>query len=171
MSSKTPEETIDGTTIGEAMRLIRKARRMRVSEVARAMGMSPRSYEYLESGQGRMSNERIVRFAEATNSDPDALASVVQLGSPAFALRCADNKLMKIMMIHIRELNEELGNDIGYLEPGLIIGTMARVKKDLLERVRNRDTYAENWFQEREPQLRKAASAPGTLRKGRLAEG
>ncbi|WP_176599131.1 helix-turn-helix domain-containing protein [Sphingobium sp. 15-1] len=171
MSSKTPEETNDGALIGEAMRLVRKMRRMSVAEVAKAMGMSARSYDYLESGQGRISNDRITRFAEATNSDPHALAAVVQLGSPEFAVRCADNKLMTIVMIHMGELNDELGNDIGYLELGVILGAMKKVNKDLTGWVRTRDTYAENWLQERQPQSRKSASVPVNVRKPRLAKG
>lgn len=157
--------------LAEAMRNIRKSRRMRPSEVAKAMGLPVRTYEHLEAGEGRMSYERIVKFAKVTNSDPDALLAVIQIDSPEFAQRCADNKLMRIMMFHIRELNEELGDDIAYLESGVVLGAMSRLSKELVEHVRKRDTYAENWFQEKEAQSRRTATSPARLPKGRLAEG
>lgn len=144
---------------------------MRPSEIAKAMGMAVRSYEHLEAGEGRISYERICQFAHATNSDPDALMSVIQIDSPEFGLRCADNKLMRIMMACLRDLNDDLGDDMMFLESGTIIGAMSRVCKDLAESVRKRDTYAENWLREREAQPRRSASMTSDLRRGRLAEG
>ena len=171
MRSKSSEETIEAEAIAQAMRAIRTDRRMRTSEVARKMDLPVRSYEHLEAGEGRISYERICRFAEATGCDPDALWSVPQIGSPEFAVRCADNKLMSIMISCFRLLNEELGDDIVFLESGTAIGAMSKVCKELVENVRQRDTYAENWLKEQKTQSRKSTSIATGLRKGRLAEG
>lgn len=170
MREKTIEETHDVELIAKAMRMIRTDRRLKTSDVAKVMGLPVRSYEHLESGKGRISYERVNLFAEATSSDPDALWSVLQLRSPEFALRCADNKLMSIMVSCLRELNEELGDDLLFLEPGTAIGAMSKVCKEMVAKVRERDTYAEKWLELQKGKSRKSAPLSAGLRKGRLAE-
>jgi hypothetical protein len=133
---------------------------MRSSELAKALDMPLRSYEHFEAGRGRITYDRLVRFAEATNSDPLALLACVPLQSPEFALRCADNKLMTIAMIAISELNEELSDDVVYLEPGTLIGAFTRVCKELKEHVRKRDTFAEAWLEEKVGKVKGAAAPP-----------
>ncbi len=128
------------------MRAIRKKRRMASGEVARAMGMPVRSYEHLEAGTGRITYERIVAFAEATNSDAIALLTTPVLGSGDLALRCIDNKLMTIMMIAMMELDADLGDDITLLEAGTLVGGFTRLTKDFATHVRARDTFAEEWL-------------------------
>jgi hypothetical protein len=119
---------------------------MGTAEVARAMEMPVRSYEHLESGAGRITYERIVAFAEATDSDPIAILTAAANGSAGFAVNCADNKLMTIMMIAMTELNNELGADIGYLEARTLVGGFTRLTKDLIRHVRERETFAEEWL-------------------------
>ncbi|UZK67857.1 XRE family transcriptional regulator [Sphingomonas sp. M1-B02] len=135
------------------MRLIRRARRLRVNDIAREMKMPLRSYEYLESGKGRVSFERVMAFARATDTDGWALLASGPLNSPEFALRCADNKLMTILMITMKELDEDLGDDIVFLEPGALIGAFTRVRNDLTQHVRKRDQFAETWLNEKAPML------------------
>lgn len=130
------------------MRAIRLQRRMRASEVARAMNMQLRTYEHFEAGRGRITYERIVRFSKATDSDPIALLSAFPMGSPEFAMRCADNKFMAIMMMAMSELDEELGDDMVHLEPRTIIGGFTRVCKEFVDHVRKRDAFAEAWLNE-----------------------
>ena len=77
-------------TLSTALRLIRTHRRLRAADVAKSMNMALRSYEHFESGGGRINIERVHRFAEVTDSDPHAILAALALGSPAFALRCAD---------------------------------------------------------------------------------
>ena len=115
MAGKTREEGQDAQNLSQAMRAIRKERRLRPSEMARLLDMPLRSYEHFEAGRGKISFDRIVRFAEATNSDPIALLAVLPLGKPEFALHCADNKLMTIMMLAMGELEDDLGGDIVFL--------------------------------------------------------
>jgi len=159
---KSPEDLGHAAIISAALKAIRKDRRMRPSEVARALGMPLRSYEHFEAGRGRLTYERIARFAEVTNSDPLAILAAVPLQSPEFALNCADNKLMTILMIAMAELNEELGEDIVYLEPRTLIGAFTKVRTDLVEHVRKRDLFAETWLQENASKV-KGASPVGTL--------
>ncbi|WP_373562954.1 helix-turn-helix domain-containing protein [Sphingomonas melonis] len=129
-------------------RAIRKRRRMRAAEVARAMGMAPRSYEHLEAGTGRITYERIVDFAEATDSDPIAILATLSFGSAEFALRCIDNKLMTIMMIALMELDADLGDDLTYLDAQTLVGGFTRLTRDLAQHVRKRETFAEEWLKQ-----------------------
>ncbi len=145
--------------LGAAMRAVRKHRRLRASEVARTMGMPTRSYEHLENGEGRISYARLTAFAQATNSDPHALLAAIPFGSADFALRCADNKLMTIILIAMLELNEELADDIVYLEAGTLVGALTRLRQDLVEHVRRRDTYSETWLSEGTRKLSQAHPA------------
>jgi transcriptional regulator with XRE-family HTH domain len=149
MAGKTPEEHEDAQLLSAAMRAIRKERRLRPSEMARLMEMPIRSYEHFEAGRGKLSFERIVKFAEVTNSDAIALLAVLPLGKPEFALHCADNKLMTIMMHAMGELEEQLGPDIAYLNSATMIGASSRIVKELIEHVRSRDTFADHWLEER----------------------
>lgn len=167
MTETSKEGAVDTALLATALRAIRKSRRMRTSEIAQAMDMPVRSYEHFEAGQGRITYDRLVRFAEATNSDPVALLAVAPMKSPEFAERCADNKLMQIIMIALSELNEDLGEDIVYLESGVIIGGMTRLCRDLAEHVRKRDTFAETWLEQKAPRLnRQTAPRSGRLKPG-----
>lgn len=148
MAGKTREEHQDAQTLAAAMRAIRKERRLRPSEMARLMGMPIRSYEHFEAGRGRLSFDRIVRFAEVTNSDPIALMAVLPLRKPEFAVHCADNKLMTILLLAVGELEDTLGPDIAYLSSGTLVGAFTRLMNDLVENVRRRDTFAEHWLQD-----------------------
>lgn len=164
-----PIDTEVANPIADTFRAIRKMRRMRVVEVARAMNMPPRSYENLEAGTGRITYERIVAFAEATNSDPIAILTSVALGSPELALRAADNKLMTIMMIAMKELNEDLGEDITYLTAQTLVGGFTRLSRDLAQHVRKRETFAEDWLKAGATQLNpgRAVESDGQLKPSR----
>lgn len=143
------------------MRLIRKARRLRAADVAREMQMPLRSYEYLESGKGNVSFERIMRFARATDSDGWAILASAPLGSPDFALRSADNKLMTILMITMKELDDDLGDDIVFLQPGTLIGAFTRIRNELAQHVRKRDQFAETWLSEKSSMLGRRPASEG----------
>lgn len=167
---RTSDEIRDNALIGAAMKAIRKTRRLRTSEVARALGMPLRSYEHFEAGRGKITYDRIAKFAEATNSDPLAIIAAVPLQSAEFAINCADNKLMTILMIAMCELHEELGEDIVYLEPRTIIGAFTRVTNELVEHVRKRDVFAETWLEEKASKVAGANPLPSLAWQRRAIE-
>lgn len=151
MEFGTDEKNDDRTHVellSEALRAIRKSRRMKPSEVAAAMGLPVRTYDHFERGTGRISYSRIVSFAHATDSDPIAILSVILMRSPTFALNCADNKLMTIVVAALRRLDEELGADIGYLSTSILVSAVDKLIRDLIEQVRRRDRFAERWMEE-----------------------
>lgn len=126
---------------------------MRAADVARGMNMALRSYEHFESGAGRINLERIHRFAEVTDSDPHAIISALSLGSPAFALRCADNKLATILTVVLQEFDEEAGDALADLDARTLINAFTRAMRDLAALAVTRDTHAEAWLDERRGRL------------------
>lgn len=139
--------------LAQAVRAIRKHRRMKPSEVANAMGLPLRTYEHFERGTGRMTYARICRFATATDCDPIAIVSTLPLRSTDFALNSADNKLMTIAMAAVGELQEELGADIGILGSAALVTAFDRLSKELINEVRRRDRTVERWIEEKVAKL------------------
>lgn len=138
-----------GDLLSKAMRAIRRLRRLRSADLAARLEMPLRSYEHFESGKGRLDYDRLLAFAQATDSDPFALIAALAFEAPEFAVNVADNKLVLIVMLTLRELHEELGEDIAYLEARTLIGAFTRVSRELVDHVRKRDTFAEAWLSER----------------------
>ena len=136
-------------TLSAALRLIRSHRRMKTADIARSMHMALRSYEHFEAGGGRINLERIHRFAEVTDSDPYAILAALALGSPEFALRAADNKLMTILMVALQEFDAEIGDAVVELDARTIINTFTRALKDLAIQSVRRDSAANAWLQQR----------------------
>lgn len=136
-------------TLSAALRLIRAHRRQKTGDVAKTMNMAMRSYEHFEAGGGRINFERIHQFAEATDSDPHAIIAALALGSPRFAVRCADNKLMTIFTVAIQEFDEEVGDAIADLDALIVINTITKALKDLAVQSTRKDNAAEAWLQGR----------------------
>lgn len=136
-------------TLSTALRLIRAHRRLRASEVARDMNMALRSYEHFEAGGGRINVERIHRFAAATDSDPYAIMASLALGSPEFAVRCADNKLMTIFAVAVQEFDEAVGGAVADLDGRTIINTFTKALAELGQHAVRKDSEAEAWLKSR----------------------
>ena len=79
-----------GALLGAALRGIRKARGLRTSQVADAIGLPLRTYQRLEEGSGPFELDRIKLFADFTDSDPFAIVASIWLQSPEFAVRAID---------------------------------------------------------------------------------
>lgn len=139
--------------LSSSLRLIRNYRRMRTIDVAAGMNMALRSYEHFESGAGRINIERIHRFADVTDSDPHAILAALALGSPAFALRCVDNKLATILAVVLQEFDEEAGDAIGELDARTIINAFTKTLKDLAVQSVRKDAEAQAWLEERKGRL------------------
>ena len=151
MDSRQPSSP--NAVLSSSLRLIRSHRRMRTADVAQGMNMALRSYEHFESGSGRINIERIHRFAEVTDSDPHAIIAALALGSPAFALRCIDNKLATILVVVLQEFDEEAGDAIADLDARTIINTFTKTLKDLAVQSVHRDAEAEAWLEARRRRL------------------
>ena len=148
--------------LSSSLRLIRTHRRMRTIDVAQGMNMALRSYEHFESGAGRINIERIHRFAEVTDSDPHGILAALAIGSPAFALRCADNKLATIMAVVLQEFNEEAGDAIIDLDARTLINTFTKTLKDLAVQSVHRDAEADAWLEARRAKLMRPVREDGS---------
>ena len=130
-----------------ALRLIRKQRKLRAVDIADRMNMPLRSYEHFESGAGRVNLERLHRFAKATDSDPHALIASLALGSPEFALRCADNKLMTILMVALQDLDRDHGDALSALDARTLISAFTRAFSELGDLAERREQDARAWLE------------------------
>ena len=139
--------------LSASLRQIRAHRGLRTVEVAQAMNMALRSYEHFEAGAGRINLERIHRFAEVTDSDPHGILAALALGSPAFALRCADNKLATILAVALQEFDEEMGDAIADLDALTLINAFTRALKDLAAQSVRKEAEAQAWLGTRRDRL------------------
>lgn len=156
MESENPRSQSE--ILGAALRLIRLHRRMRPADVATRMGIAKRTYEHFEAGKGGINLERIHRFADATDSDPYAIIDCMALGSPEFAVRCADNKAMIAWRVVTQEFNAEVGDAIMELETASLINAFTKTLKDLGMQAVRRDDAAKAWLEERLGKLVKPSS-------------
>jgi transcriptional regulator with XRE-family HTH domain len=117
--------------LSQALRGVRRARRMRAQDVADAMGLPLRSYEYFEGGHGQINLERIYAFAKATGSDGDAIVAAVLVGEPQLAVWAADNKLVLALKIALGEFAEDLGADIARIDTRTLLTAFTQMFKDL----------------------------------------
>jgi transcriptional regulator with XRE-family HTH domain len=138
-----------GRVLAEALRALRRHRGLRPPQIAEAMGMPLRSYEHFESGRGRLNLGRVRDFAEATDTDPFAILASLALDSPDFAVRCADNKLMLILMMSLLDFDRDAARDIQRLEPRTLIAAFTRTFEELRESARGQDPLVEDWFARR----------------------
>lgn len=140
---------------------LREGRGLRRSDVAEAMGLHPRTYDRFEDGQGSFEPDRIFRFAEVTQSDPFCIIIALLIGQPDFAWRCADNKVGMITIAMLQHLNEELGDDLTFIDSTQMIAIANRTVVDLKDYLLKRDMIAEQWFDQRAKKLNLKISLNG----------
>jgi transcriptional regulator with XRE-family HTH domain len=124
--------------IGQAMRLIRRARRMRTRDVGLGMGIGQRTYEYVEAGKISANLERLSAFAKVTECDLNAIVISELITSPEFARRSADNKLATALIITMQEFDQELGDDISLLDAASCLSVFGAAFRELTHEARRR---------------------------------
>jgi hypothetical protein len=140
-----------GQRLARVLKALRRHRRLRPGQVARAMAMPLRSYEHFESGCGRLNLGRVQAFAEATDTDSFAILASLALDSPELAVRCADNKLMLIFMMALQDFDAATQDDIARLEPRTLITAFTRMFDELGAEAARRDSFLEDWFTRKGP--------------------
>lgn len=128
--------------LSKAVRLLRRARGATVRDMADAMELQTRTYEHFESGQAQPNFERMHRFAHATDADPNGLITSLLIGSPEFAVRVADNKLMTALLIELQTFDQAAGDDLRRLDTLTIVSEFSTTFERLLEEVRRRSELA-----------------------------
>lgn len=132
--------------IGRAARSVRRSRGMTAQQVADAMRLPLRTYEYFEAGQGRVNDDYVHRFAAATNCDPYALLLSPGLGSTEFARRTADTKMILIYLIALGEFETRMEDRMLTLDPRALIEAFTEAFRKVEAESRARDEETESWL-------------------------
>jgi len=144
------DDEYPGERLSLVLRALRRRRGLRPADVAEALQMPQRSYEHFEGASGRLKVRRVHEFAEFTDSDGFAILASLALGSPEFALRCADNKLMTILMMALQDFDAKVGDDIARLDARTLIGAFTRVFDELAEAADRGDSFVAAWRGQRQ---------------------
>jgi transcriptional regulator with XRE-family HTH domain len=139
--------------LSTTLKLIRGLRRMSAREVADAMGLKLRTYYSFEAGQGPLDIAKIYRFALATDSDPAGIMDTLQLGDPAYALRCMDNKAASIQLASFRRFNDRVGDRMTHIGPSIWIEAFKRPFDSAEDYLEKRDQSTERWLEENLPKI------------------
>lgn len=137
--------------LSQALRAIRRQRGLSAGEVAEAMKLPRRSYEYFEAGGGRMNVARVMAFADATQCDAYAILTAVFLGTPDFARRSADNKLATILLMALQDFHAAVGEDLTRLSPQALISAFETMFAKLAMEAQGGNADAAAWFAARQP--------------------
>jgi len=130
-------------TISRVIREVRRARGMTLDQASAAMDMPRRSYQYFESGRARFDFAVVARFAAALNADPFAIVFAVQIASPAFAVRVADNRFMALLMSAVAVFDEEAGDAAAALDARYLQACFRAMASDLASEARARGAIRE----------------------------
>ena len=136
--TKTSQRPVWNTLLSQAVRILRRARLLRVHDVAQAMGLKPRTYEYFEAGGGQITLERLHSFARAVRADPNGLVAAIMIGSPEFALRSADNKLVAAFLITLQEFDAAGGDDLKRIDTTPYLNAFSETFERLLDEARRK---------------------------------
>jgi transcriptional regulator with XRE-family HTH domain len=146
MAAPIESDLSRGVRLSRALKAVRRERGLRPAEAARAMGLPLRTYEHFEAGKGRFNVERVHQFAQALDVDPYAILAAVDIGSPAFAARCIDNKLMTVFLMALQEFDAKGQDDLNRVDARSLITGFTRLFDSLLARARDEEAFVEDWM-------------------------
>lgn len=146
MPPEPPESQSEARLIGLGARAVRRSRGMTAQQVADAMALPLRTYEYFEAGQGRVNLDYVHRFAAATSCDPYALILGPGLGSIDFARRTADTKMILIFLIALGEFETRMGDRMITLDPRALIEAFTEAFRKVEAESRAREEETESWL-------------------------
>jgi transcriptional regulator with XRE-family HTH domain len=159
--SESPGPARDGQVLSEALKGIRRLRAISAPEVSQRMNISLRTYQDFEAGRGRLNTDYVHRFAKVTNSDPHAILHAVAIGTPQFAVWCADNKFLTVFEIELQRFAERMGDRIRTLEPRDLILAVSTLFEALELESRDRALDAQSWLTAGEAALARRRPKPG----------
>jgi transcriptional regulator with XRE-family HTH domain len=134
-----------GRILPQVLKALRRRRGLSAVEVAAALCMPLRSYEHFESGRGRLNVGRVHRVAKVLGADAYAILLAIEMGSPEFALRCADNKLVAILVMALQDFDVAAGDDMAALDPRTLIESFTRMFDELAATARDRVRALDIW--------------------------
>jgi transcriptional regulator with XRE-family HTH domain len=146
MVARGPDDRPDLTVLAPlTLKGLRRLRGARPPQMAADLQMSLRAYEHFENGKGRLNVDRIHAFAGLLNADPFAILAAFDIGSPDFALRCANNKLMMIFMSALQEFDAEAQDTIVGLDPLTLLESFTAFFSGLAAKAREQEAVISQW--------------------------
>ena len=141
-----PKDRPDPAALAAAtLKPLRRRRGVSSAQLAHQLEISQRALEHVESGKTPLTIERVHEIAEFLHADPYALFAAFEIGSPKFAVRCADNKLMLIMMMKLREFDAKAQDTIALLDPLTLISAFEALFEGLAEKARAQERIVGGW--------------------------
>ena len=134
-----------GPTLARALKMLRRRRGLTAAQMAARLGIAPRTYEYFEAAEGDLNLDRLGAAAEALDADFYALFAAAEIGSAAFAVRCADNKLASFLVMALEEFDARVGDGISQLDPQTIRTAVQRAFRELEAIAAERMKLAGRW--------------------------
>jgi len=113
--------------------------------MAERLHLSIRAYENFENGKGRLNVERLLRVATLLDADPYATLTALDVGSPEFAQRCANNKLMSILMLALRDFDRKAQDAIVGLDPLFLMKAFSAFFDQLAEHAAEQQEVIARW--------------------------
>lgn len=131
--------------ISATLKGLRRLRNVRSPDMAGRLHMSVRAYENFENGRGRLNLERLLKAATLLQADPYATLTALDMGSPDFARRCADNKLMSILMLALRDFDAKAQDAIVGLDPLFLMKAFSAFFDQLAEHAAEQQDVIARW--------------------------
>jgi transcriptional regulator with XRE-family HTH domain len=142
VASADRDLTAKGPLLARAIRGLRRLRGRKLADVVAALGMRKRTYEHFEGGFGPLNTERVHEVVEHLQGDPYGVLAALEICSPDFALRTADNKLMTIFYLQLQEFDERAGDGIALLDSYCLMDAFREMFQALEAEARRRKELA-----------------------------
>lgn len=144
MVQLSPDEGLEQQVLSASLKSVRKHRGMAPLEVAQAMGLPLRTYQYFEAGRGGLRLEMLRKFGLATRSDPWAVVFGVGMRDPKFAVRAIDYKVATVVLILLKTFSASVGEGLRRLDVATLLSRL-RPAFDLLIADANAADEAQTW--------------------------
>lgn len=145
----TVDPEVDQTLLRQILKTIRKRRDLGVAEVAKAMGIAPRTYSNFEAGRGQLSVTKIHQFAEIAGVDPYAILVALDIKAPSFALRCMEHQYMSMMMVQLQEFNARAPDAFTRVDPRILYSLTREYFDRLVAQTHEVEASLERWMLDR----------------------
>lgn len=128
-----------GPLLARTLRAVRTFRRRLLVDVALSLGIKKRTYEHFEGGFGPLNVERVHAFAELLRVDPYGVLAALEICSPEFAVRTAENKLMTMFYLQLQEFDARTGDAITQLDAYALLDAFREMFRKLEDEARRRE--------------------------------
>jgi Helix-turn-helix len=146
-----PTDHTSHLQLGLVLKLVRQHRHLTGIEVARRLRISHSSYNDWEHGHTRLTIHHLLEFARVTDSDAMAIAISVPFNDPAFAVNCADNKLVTIVVTALHNMSVERGDDMALLSMECVIASIQKICAEFVDHLDRQERFGAAWLAEYYP--------------------